>query len=133
MATLLVGAALAVGACGTTPSPTDSTAAPPSTAAVASGMVTGIVSTTSCPVVRVDQPCPATPVAATVMARTADGAMAGSGATDGEGRYRLVLPSGRYTLAATAATPYPRCPEVAATVVADQTTTTDLACDSGIR
>jgi hypothetical protein len=50
-----------------------------------------------------------------------------------DGRYRLTLPAGTYTLSVAVSGPLPRCPTPTATVVAGKVATVDISCDTGIR
>jgi hypothetical protein len=50
-----------------------------------------------------------------------------------DGRYRLPLPPGQYTLTVVSSGSFPRCPTPTATVVAGRLATVDISCDTGIR
>jgi hypothetical protein len=87
----------------------------------------------TCPVERVDSPCPPRPLSAEIDARDASGHLAGSTHSGSDGQYRLALPPGTYTLAVASAGPFPRCPTPTATVVPGGLATVDISCDTGIR
>ena len=86
----------------------------------------------TCPVERPDQPCPPRPVDARVDAFADNRQVAGT-QTDTDGRYALTLSPGKYTLMATTGGELPRCSPTEVTVVANQVTTADISCDTGIR
>jgi hypothetical protein len=87
----------------------------------------------TCPVERAGHPCPPRPVAATVQARTTHGQVVGSTHTDPDGRYRLELRPGRYTVVAVTPKAWPRCSPTTATVTVHHTTRAVVSCDTGIR
>jgi len=87
----------------------------------------------TCPVQRVDEPCPPRPVDAAVEARGADGKAKASTHTDSAGRYALRLQPGTYTLVALTGNVFPTCPPVTLIVTADTPGRVDINCDTGIR
>ena len=120
-ATLL---SLTLAACGTSASPGAQSAA----------TLTGRVTAgPTCPVERADHPCPPAPVSATVQARTSRGRVVASTRTDANGRYRLRLRAGSYTLVAVTPKPFPQCSPVNVTVKANQSARAPISCDTGIR
>ena len=97
------------------------------------GVVTGRVTAgPTCPVERVGHPCPQRPVVAEVQAR-AGARVVASVRSDVDGSYRVELPSGSYTLVAVTQNLLPRCTPLTMTVTSGQTTSADIACDTGIR
>ena len=87
----------------------------------------------TCPVERVDSPCPPRPLSAEIDARDASGHLTGSTRSGSDGQYRLALPPGTYTLTVAAPGPFPRCPTPTATVIAGKVAMLDISCDTGIR
>jgi hypothetical protein len=132
---------LALAACRQPASPpvaaTVSPSATPSLSASAAAAVTGLQGTVSagptCPVERVDSPCPPRPLSAEVDARDPAGRLAVMSRSGSDGRYRLLLPPGQYTLTVASSGSFPRCPTPTATVVAGRLATFDISCDTGIR
>jgi hypothetical protein len=116
---------------------TVSPSATPSLSASAGVTVTGLQGTVSarptCPVERVDSPCPPRPLSAEVDARDPAGRLAAMSRSGSDGRYRLLLPPGQYTLTVASSGSFPRCPTPTATVVAGRLATFDISCDTGIR
>jgi hypothetical protein len=116
---------------------TVSPSATPSPSTSAAGAVTGLQGTVSagptCPVERVDSPCPPRPLSAEVDARDPAGRLAAMSRSGSDGRYRLPLPPGQYTLTVASSGSFPRCPTPTATVVAGRLATVDISCDTGIR
>ena len=86
----------------------------------------------TCPVERIDHPCPPRRVVATVRARIGARVIASTQSTV-DGSYRLELPSGSYTLSAATGALLPRCLSNNVDVVAGTTTELDITCDTGIR
>ena len=87
----------------------------------------------TCPVERVDSPCPPRPLSAEIDAQDGSGHLATTTRSGSDGRYTLALPPGTYTLTVASPGPFPRCPTPTATVVAGKLATLDIACDTGIR
>jgi hypothetical protein len=96
-------------------------------------VVTGqVLAAPSCPVERVGQPCPPRPVPDAVVVALIGNEKQGETTSDQRGRFRLMLPSGRYTIRATNPGGY------ASTASAEVTVSTapvqiTLTVDSGIR
>src|SRR5207244_103105 len=90
-------------------SPTAATSPSPSHSSTPAGPVTGLQGTVSagptCPVERVDSPCPPRPLSAEVDAEDASGNLAGSTSSGSDGQYQLALTHGTYTLAVTSPGP----------------------------
>ena len=87
----------------------------------------------TCPVERIDSPCPPRPVAAEIDAVDAGGRPAGSTRSGADGTYRLGLGPGSYTLTVATGSAFPRCPSTAVVVPAAGVATANIACDTGIR
>jgi hypothetical protein len=87
----------------------------------------------TCPVERIDHPCPPSPVHAEIDARDAGGRTAASTRTASDGTYALAVPAGSYTLVVVTGAMFPRCPETPAVVAPGAVTTSNITCDTGIR
>lgn len=87
----------------------------------------------TCPVERLDEPCPPSPVGGSVVARGQGQELVGRTQTDGQGYYRLALPPGTYTLVVETGAIYPRCEPVEVTLARGARTRADITCDTGIR
>lgn len=87
----------------------------------------------TCPVERVDHPCPPRPLSTTVQARSIGGGTSGSATTDENGRYEMSLPPGRYVLEAQIGSMFPSCQPIEVVVTANAATRGDIDCDTGIR
>ena len=123
MVALIAALLMTLTACGTTTASAQST-----------GILTGRVTAgPTCPVERVDHPCPPEPVSATVQARATHGLVVASTHTDANGGYRLKLRPGAYTAVAVTSKPLPRCSPTNVTVTANHTTRAAISCDTGIR
>lgn len=108
------------------PSPVASeTPAPLATATSASAGDTGIDGTVTlgptCPVERIDSPCPDRPYAAHITIWRGDIQVAETRSGD-DGRFRVILPPGTYRVVGETAGTFPHGSEVQATVVAGQMT-----------
>jgi hypothetical protein len=108
-------------------------ATPSTTIAHSTATVAGIVTAApTCPVERINQPCPPRPVSAEIDARTQAGKKFTATHTDPDGHYTLMLPLGTFIL--TVQTPgLPRCPPTPVTVRSALRITADIHCDTGIR
>lgn len=123
---LLALALLTMSACGRrTVSETDG---PPPTGVIAGRVIAG----PTCPVERVDHPCPPSPVVAEVQARIGDRIIASTNSNH-DGSYRLKLPRGTYTIIAVTHGTFPHCAARTITVAASSTAFADISCDTGIR
>jgi hypothetical protein len=96
------------------------------------GGITGrVLAGPTCPVERLDTPCPPKAVAmATVKAIPRDGGAATSVVTGADGSFALALRPGTYTLSPPG--PWPKCAPVVVTVTS-QVVRHDIVCDTGIR
>jgi hypothetical protein len=100
------------------------------------GMVGGLVTLGPlCPVQRQDQPCPDAPYAATLVVVDADGNEVAVGESGADGRYRIALAAGDYTIVpqSPVGLPLPTAGPLDVTVVDGRWTSADIAFDSGIR
>ena len=98
------------------------------------GTLTGrVTAAPTCPVERLDHPCPPAPVVATVQAKSREGRVIRSTRTDATGGYSMRVPVGEYRMIAQATKPSARCEAMNAKVVADHTTRASISCDTGIR
>jgi len=111
-----------------------STTSTTSAKAVGSG-VEGVVSASpTCPVERVDQPCPPRPVQTEVRVVRGDGTVAARGDSGTDGQFRIEVVPSRYRLEAD----YPGgpgrgCTPMDVAVEKDRFTHADVDCDTGIR
>ncbi len=134
---LLVVASTTFAACGSLPPPgtvqphQTTSAAPPGDGST--GIDGRVTAGPTCPVEPTDHPCPRSPVHERVDAFDSAEHLAGTATTTETGRYSISLPPGTYTLRVHAGGPFPRCPAIRVTVVADATVTGDIDCDTGIR
>jgi len=87
----------------------------------------------TCPVERVDNPCPPAPVTTTLHLLRPDGTEAASGRSDQHGYFALPAPAGQYTLRADYTNPGTGCRPAAVTVPPGAYATANLTCDTGIR
>ncbi|MDP9219537.1 MAG: carboxypeptidase-like regulatory domain-containing protein [Actinomycetota bacterium] len=108
--------------------------APDPPSSMPSGVLSGVVrAAPSCPVERLDHPCPPRPVqAALVQALQRDRVVAQQRTTAG-GVFTFRLPAGDYLLRATNAGGYESTTEQLATVATGRKTRVTLVLDSGIR
>lgn len=119
----------------TTPLTNPPLATKPPTGAVAqaSTVYGSVTAGPTCPVERIDQPCPPRPVQTTVQATSIAGGTGGSATTDDEGRYQMSLPPGRYILSAQSGAVFPQCQPIEVAVIPNSATRADISCDTGIR
>jgi len=116
------------------PPRTTTTAPPPPLPVNGSGVHGRITAGPTCPVERVDQPCPPRPVEADVEAvSSGSGVVAGRTHSDTDGRYAMSLAPGDYDLHVVTANQFPRCSDKHVTVRPGEVTTADIDCDTGIR
>ena len=87
----------------------------------------------TCPVERLDQPCPPRPVKTTIQARSIGGGTSGSATSGDNGRYEMTLPPGRYKLYAQSESMFPQCQPIEVEVTPNSVTRGDISCDTGIR
>jgi len=96
-------------------------------------VVTGqVLAGPSCPVERVGQPCPPRPVPDAVVVAVVGDQQRGETTSDERGRFRLMLPAGRYTIRATNPGGYASTASAEVTVSTAPVQVT-LTVDSGIR
>jgi hypothetical protein len=89
--------------------------------------LTGVVlAGPTCPVQRVGRPCPDRPVSVRLRAGTA------TFTSDAQGRFRVSLPPGTYTIVNAGRQPFPRC-RATATVPPHAFVSITITCDTGIR
>jgi len=120
---LLIIATLAVAACGSQP-------AQPGTG------IQGMVQVSpTCPVERINSPCPPRPLAATVVVRDGTGAEVARFHSGGDGRFKVDLRPGTYSLVGLTigSTSLPRPIPTSATVSQGSYTSVNIEYDSGIR
>jgi len=86
-----------------------------------------------CPVVSVDDPCPDLPYEATIDVRVRDGGGVGSVRSDAEGRFRVGLKPGSYTLVPESGNPFPTASPMDVDVLEGVYTTVTVSFDTGIR
>ena len=86
-----------------------------------------------CPVVRVDQPCPDQPYAATLTVLNQAGKKVSQIQADVNGFYQLVLPPGDYIIHPESPSVMPHAQDQTFTVITGQFTKLDVVYDSGIR
>lgn len=110
-------------------------ASPASTPAPSSDTgVEGIVTIgPTCPVQRVDSPCPDRPYEATIFLLDGARRPIAEVRSAADGRFRVVLAPGTYTLSPQAQGAFPHAAEQTVTVLEGQITTVQIAFDSGIR
>lgn len=98
------------------------------------GTLTGIVrSAPSCPVERVDHPCPARPVDGALVQALKGGRVAAQQRTTENGGFTFRLQAGEYVVRATSGRGYASTTEKPATLITDHTRRLILVLDSGIR
>jgi hypothetical protein len=117
-----------------TTSPGQSSSTTTSSAPAGSGVAGTVTASPTCPVERVDQPCPPRPVETDVRVMRADGSIAARGRSGTDGRFRIEVPPARYRLEAD----YPEgpgrgCTPVDVAVDVGGFTHADIDCDTGIR
>jgi hypothetical protein len=87
----------------------------------------------TCPVVRIDTPCPDRPFQATLSVLNAQGRRVAHFRTDAGGRFRVSLLPGTYTLAPESINAMTHAPQQEFSVVPGQFTKLAVTYDSGIR
>ncbi len=125
-----------------TPTPNAATVAPPASTAAATAIpsgASGIEGTVTigptCPVQRIDSPCPDRPYDATVSVLDATGVgVLASVRSGSDGRFRVLLPAGRYLVRSESETALsPRAFEEMVDVEPGHLTPVQIVFDSGIR
>ena len=86
-----------------------------------------------CPVAQADTPCPDKPYQATLVIRNPQGEEILKVQTDADGKFRILLPSGKYVLHPETQGRYPTASDQEFTVTAGQFTQVIVTYDSGIR
>jgi hypothetical protein len=120
----LIIVSLSMAACGTQP------AAPPGTG------IQGLVQVgPTCPVERINSPCPPHPIAATVVVRDGAGAEVMRFTSGADGRFTVDLRPGTYSLTGltNGSSPLPRPIPTSVTVTQGTYTAVNVEYDSGIR
>ena len=112
-----------------TPVPATSTPAPAGDSGI-EGLVT--IGPT-CPVQRIDSPCPDRPYEAAVIVLDGNRRKVAEVRSDADGRFRVLLPPGAYTLSPQSPGILPRAGEQTVTVVPGMLTSVMIQYDSGIR
>jgi hypothetical protein len=87
----------------------------------------------TCPVQRIDSPCPDRPYPADIIVLDDTGRRVASVSSGVDGRFRVLLPPGSYTLSPQHKATPPSAREQLVTVVAGRLTTIQVVYDSGIR
>ncbi|HEY9287384.1 MAG TPA: hypothetical protein VIT43_05110 [Candidatus Dormibacteraeota bacterium] len=89
----------------------------------------------TCPVERLNSPCPPHPLAATVVIRNSNDVEVARVTSGRDGRFQVDLPAGSYTLVGQPinGNPFPRPTSVAAVVQSGRYTAVTVTYDSGIR
>jgi hypothetical protein len=102
------------------------------TSVAASGVVGTVIAGPTCPGEVVGKPCPPQPVSAEIDLRDGNGGTVAKTKSSADGKYRLALAPGEYTLVVVTDT-FPLCPETLVSVKSGLYTTADISCDTGIR
>lgn len=87
----------------------------------------------TCPVERIDSPCPDRPYAATIAVLDGAGRQVAEARSGADGRFRVLVPPGTYTLRPRQSGTLPHAAELSVTVAADHITDVQVVFDSGIR
>lgn len=121
---LSLGLAISLTACGASPAVTPT-----------SGIQGTVEVGPTCPVERLNSPCPPRPIAATVVVRSSAGSEVTRFQSDANGQFKVSLAPGTYTLVGLPVGSgfLPRPIPSTATVVAGSYTTVNVEYDSGIR
>ena len=106
-----------------------------STTTINSGIQGTVSIGPTCPVEQIDSPCPDQPYAATIVIKDSDGAERARANSGDDGRFRVALPPGAYTLAPQSpdGAQLPYASEQPVEVLASEYTSVTIAYDSGIR
>lgn len=113
----------------TPPAPPASTPAPSGDSGVEGTVTIG----PTCPVQRIDSPCPDRPYEATIIVLDGARRQVAEVRSAADGHFRVLLAPGAYTLSPQSQGAFPRAAEQAMTVLEGQITTVRIAFDSGIR
>jgi Carboxypeptidase regulatory-like domain len=117
-----------------TPPPLPPAQTPPPTSLSGDSGIEGAVTIgPTCPVQRIDSPCPDRPYEATISVLDAGRNRVTETRSDADGLFRVALPPGVYVLAPEAAGGPTRAAEQTVTVVAGRLTAVQIVFDSGIR
>jgi hypothetical protein len=100
---------------------------------VNSGVEGNVMIGPMCPVEREDTPCPDQPYAATIVIEDDDGNEVARTQSGEDGRYRIALPPGSYTLVPQSPGTLPYASEQKVEVREGAYTQADISYDSGIR
>ncbi len=101
---------------------------------VAESGIDGVVTIgPTCPVQRIDSPCPDRPYPADIMVLDSAGRRVASISSGADGRFRVLLPPGSYTLSPQHRSTPPSAREQIVTVVAGSFAAVQIVYDSGIR
>jgi hypothetical protein len=87
----------------------------------------------TCPVQRIDSPCPDRPFQGTIIARNLSGTEVARTESDQNGAFGMTLPPGSYVIVALVAGPFPVSKPLEVTVLPSQVSHVQLSLDSGIR
>ena len=87
----------------------------------------------TCPVQRIESPCPDRPYEAAITALDASGHVAAQTRSAADGRFRMLLPTGTYTLRTESTGALPRAWEESVVVESGRFATIQIVLDSGIR
>jgi hypothetical protein len=87
----------------------------------------------TCPVQRIDSPCPDRPFQGTIVARDRGGTEAARTDSDQQGVFKLDLPPGTYVVLAIVGGPFPISKPLEVTVLMGEVAQVQLKLDSGIR
>jgi hypothetical protein len=107
--------------------------AAPKVSSINSGVEGLVTIGPTCPVMRLDQPCPDRPYAATLTVLDKTGKRVAQIKADENGIYRLELSPGDYNMHPESPNVLPHAQEQSFTVIAGQFTKLDILYDSGIR
>ena len=92
-----------------------------------------VLSGPQCPVQTLEDPCPDLPLEATIDVRLRDGARVTTVRSDVDGRFRVGLEAGAYTLVPENGNPFPTASPVEVDVAAGAYTEVTVSYDTGIR
>jgi hypothetical protein len=116
-----------------TPRPTMPAGTPVPTPSGRSGIIGTASVGPTCPVQRIDSPCPDRPFEGTIVALDARGREVARTTSDAQGRFTISLPPGNYVISALVSGPLPLPKPVNVTVAPGLFVRVELHLDSGIR